>query len=139
MQFTSRRSAAGSRAPRRPSDRCWRETNARWEEITPRVAQSLFDLGKLRADTGGPGDLPAAEAQTRRGLAIYRSKPDTDSFDLASGLADLGAVLCQHGNAAEGWPLLDEAVAIWTRDPSPYSPDLRELAPSARRCRGTRV
>jgi tetratricopeptide (TPR) repeat protein len=101
----------------------------------PGVAQSLFDLGKLRADQGGAGERAAAEAQMRRGLAIYRATPDVDSFDLASGLADLGALLCAGDKEVEGSPMLHEAVEIWTRHPSPYAPDLAKLAKAAQDCK----
>jgi tetratricopeptide (TPR) repeat protein len=104
----------------------------------PRVAQSLFALGKLRAEVGGAGAMAAAEGQMRRGLAIYRATPEVDGFDLASGLADLGAVLCNAEQQAEGAPMLREALEIWTRQPSPYAPDLAELAKAAGRCSGGR-
>ena len=64
--------------------------------------------------------------------------PEVDGFDLASGLADLGAVLCDNDEQAEGAPMLREAVEIWTRQPSPYAPDLVELAATADRCRADR-
>jgi serine/threonine-protein kinase len=97
----------------------------------PRVGESLFDVAKVRT---GLGDDRGAEAMMRRGLEIFRRKLAPDSFDLASGLDDLGEFLCAHGHPAEGRPMIEEAIAAFTRNPSAYAPDLGTMAATARRC-----
>ncbi len=95
------------------------------------IADSLFDVARLRIELGEPGD---AEAAMRRGLEIYRLKLAPDSSDLAGSLVALGGYLCSHGKRSEGQPMLREALAVWTKNPSREAPDLAVLSASAQRC-----
>ena len=97
----------------------------------PRLGESLFDLANAELALDAEADV---EPAMRRGLSIYREKLEPDSVDLAHGLTALGGLLCRRGRGAEGRPMLEEALAIWRRNPSPEAPDLAALAEQSQRC-----
>ncbi len=93
-------------------------------ERHPEVAQSWLDLGRGRLAVN---DLPGAFSALRTGVEIYRAVVPPDSPQLAGALFLLGDVLRQNDHAREGVPLLEEALAIWTKKPPGNPLDLANL------------
>lgn len=61
------------------------------------------------------GRLAEAEAQLRRGAALWR--PTDDGLELANTLGTLGELLIKQGRAPDAGPLLDETLALLSRNP----------------------
>jgi tetratricopeptide (TPR) repeat protein len=73
------------------------------------VATGLASLAHARSEAG---DLPGAEALLRRSLDIRRRRLGDGHPDVVATLYDLGIVVHQRGNVAEGRRIFQEAVTL---------------------------
>jgi len=86
------------------------------------VAESWLELARGRR---AARDLGGALDAARTAVRTFRSAPSTDSSQLAGGLFQLGDLLRLTGHPNEALPKLEEARAIWSRNP-PKNPRERD-------------
>jgi eukaryotic-like serine/threonine-protein kinase len=92
----------------------------------PEVAESWHNLAVTRGRLA-PDDLNAALEAIRAGLDTFRSTLPAESSLLARELFFLGDVLRRNGRPGEAMPYLEEAQAIWRKNPPGESKDLADL------------
>jgi serine/threonine protein kinase/Tfp pilus assembly protein PilF len=90
----------------------------------PEVAESWHDLARGRLALG---DLSGALEALRTGVDTFRSTLPADSSQLAGGLFSIGDVLRLNGRPGEAQPYLEEAHAIWRKNPPSKPKDLADL------------
>lgn len=90
----------------------------------PHVAESWHDLarGRLALD-----DVGGALEALRTGVDIFRATLPADSSELAGGLFLFGNVLRLNDRQRESLPYLEEAHAIWRKNPPNDPKDLADL------------
>jgi serine/threonine protein kinase/Tfp pilus assembly protein PilF len=92
----------------------------------PEVAESWHDLAVARGRLAPP-DLNAALEALRTGVDTFRSTLPADSSLLARELFFLGDVLRLNGRPGAAMPYLEEAHAIWRKNPPSDPRDLADL------------
>ena len=88
------------------------------------VAESWHQVARARL---GLHDTAGALEAARTGVDTFRAVVAPDSSDLAGGLFLLGNLLRLNGRPAEGLPYLEEAHAIWQKQPPASANDLANL------------
>jgi serine/threonine-protein kinase len=99
------------------------------------VAESWQELarGRLAAN-----DMRGALEAARIAVDTFRAAPFTEGAQLAGGLFLLGDLLRLTGRPQEALPYLDEAHAIWSRNPPKNPKELGDLEAAIAAARGTR-